>query len=34
MGYPSNEDAKIHTYYLCQLDSSQFQDSQANMKER
>ena len=31
---PSNEDATIHTFYLCKLDTSQFQDTQANMKER
>ena len=30
----SNEDAKIHTFYLRKLDTSQFQDTQANMKER
>ena len=27
-------DAKIHTFYLCKLDISQFQDTQANIKER
>ena len=31
---PSNEDAKIHTLYLCKLDISQFHDIQPNMKER
>ena len=30
---PSNEDAKIHTFYLCKLDTSQFQDTQANMRK-
>ena len=34
MGSPSNEDAKIHTFYLCKLDISQFPDTQGNMKER
>ena len=34
MGPPSNEDAKIHTFYLCKLDISQLPDTQANMKER
>ena len=34
MADPSNEDAKIHTFYLYKLDISQFQDTQANMKER
>ena len=33
MGSPSNEDAKIHTFYSCKLDISQFQDTQENMKE-
>ena len=33
-GSPSNEDAKIHTFYLCKLNISQFQDTQANLKER
>ena len=31
---PSNEDAKIHNFYLCKLNTSQFQDTQANMKEK
>ena len=30
---PSNDDAKIHTFYVCKLDISQFQDTQANMKK-
>ena len=34
MGSPSNENAKIHTFYLCKLDTSQFQDTQASMKDR
>ena len=34
MGSPSNEDAKIHTFYLCKLDTSQFPHTQENMKER
>ena len=34
MGSLSNEDAKIHTYYLCKLDTSQSQDTAANMKEK
>ena len=34
MGLPSNEDAKIHNFYLCKLNTSQFQDTQANMKEK
>ena len=34
-GLPPNEDAKIHTFYWCKLDISQFQDTQqANVKER
>ena len=33
MGAPSNEDAKIHVFYSCKLDTSQFQDTQVNMKE-
>ena len=34
MGVLLNEDAKINTFYLCKLDTSQFQDTQANMKKR
>ena len=34
MEVPSYEDAKIHTFYLCKLDISQFQDTQANTKEK
>ena len=34
MEIPSNEDAKIYTFYLCKLDTLQFQDTQANIKER
>ena len=34
LGSPSKEDAKIHAFYLCKLDTSQFQDTQANMKKR
>ena len=34
MGLPSIEYAKIHTYYLRKLDTSQFQDTQENMKEK
>ena len=34
MGVPSNEDAKIHTFDLCKLDTSQCQDTQANMTEK
>ena len=34
MGVPSNEDAKIHTFYLCKLDTSQFYDTQAHIKEK
>ena len=34
VGVPSNDNAKIHTFYFCKLDTSQFQDTQANMKER
>ena len=34
MGSPSNEDAKIHPCYLFKLGTSQFQDTQANIKEK
>ena len=34
MGIPLKIGHQIHTFYSCKLDTSQFQDTQANMKEK